>query len=71
MKRSVFVKFVLPFIQWYLLMILAAIAIDFILHQFKLGSLGLYFGYFGTGLIVLSFIYSMRKRKMIQSFCLS
>jgi hypothetical protein len=67
MKRSVFAKFVLPFFQWYVLMILAAIAIDFILHQNKLVSLGLYFGYAGTGLIVLSFIYSLRKRKMIQS----
>ena len=67
MKQSVFVKFVLPFILWYLLMIFAAIAIDFIMHQLKLVSLGLYFGYFGTGLIVLSFIYSLRKRRMIQS----
>jgi hypothetical protein len=67
MKRSVFAEFVIPFIQWYVLMILTAIAVDFFLHRFQLLSLCIYFGYAGTALVVLSFIYSLRKRKIIES----
>ena len=67
MKKSILVKNVLPFLQWYGLMILFAIVIDYFLHRMQLVSAGKYLGYAGTGLIFISFIYSLRKRKLIQS----
>ena len=67
MKRAILLKYVLPFIQWYLLMILIAVAIDYFLHRLQLISIGLYSGYVGTLLIVVSFIYSLRKRRIIES----
>ncbi|MBK6771367.1 MAG: hypothetical protein IPG78_04360 [Ignavibacteria bacterium] len=67
MKKSLFVKFVLPFLQWFVLMIIAAITIDYILHRLELVPVGLYLGYAGTILIIISLIYSLRKRKIIKS----
>ncbi|MBK6966059.1 MAG: hypothetical protein IPH20_19590 [Bacteroidales bacterium] len=67
MNRSVFKKDVLPFLQWYFLMIFSAIAIDYILHRFQLVSVGRYLGIVGTSLLAVSFIYSLRKRKIILS----
>jgi hypothetical protein len=66
-KQSVFVKFILPFIQWFALMIFIAIAIDYFLHRFLLVSVGRYLGLIGTLLITSSFIYSLRKRRIIES----
>lgn len=48
-------------------MILLTIAIDYFLHYFHFESVGLFLGYFGTFLIVFSFLYSLRKRKYIES----
>jgi hypothetical protein len=67
MKRSILIKDVLPFVIWYSLMILITIAIDYFLHYFKLVNVGLYLGYIGTFLIILSFIYSLRKRLYIST----
>ncbi len=67
MKQSIFSKYVIPFFQWYALMILIAIAIDYFLHKMHIVNLGLFFGYAGTIIIILSFIYSLRKRKIISS----
>ena len=67
MKQSVFVKYLLPFFQWYALMIFIAIVIDFFLHRLQLVSVGRYLGYFGTFIVVFSFVYSLRKRKIISS----
>lgn len=67
MKQSLFVKYVLPFFQWYALMILLAIAIDYFLHRFQLVFIGRYLGFVGTLVIIVSFIYSLRKRKIIES----
>jgi hypothetical protein len=67
MKHSILLKYVLPFLQWYALMILITIGIDYLLHRFHLDWVGRYLGYFGTALILLSFVYSMRKRKIIVS----
>jgi hypothetical protein len=67
MKQSVFVKYLLPFFQWYALMIFIAIVIDYFLHRFHLISVGRYLGYIGTFTILISFIYSLRKRKVIKS----
>lgn len=67
MKKPLLVKYFLPFIQWYALMIFIAIGIDFILHQLDLVFIGRYLGTVGTIVILLSFIYSLRKRKIIAS----
>lgn len=67
MKKPLLIKYFLPFIQWYALMICIAIGIDFLLHKFDLVFIGRYLGIGGTIVILLSFIYSLRKRKIIQS----
>ncbi|MBK6998370.1 MAG: hypothetical protein IPH31_27150 [Lewinellaceae bacterium] len=67
MKRSILIKDVLPFVIWYSLMILITIAIDYFLHYFRLVNVGLYLGYIGTFLIILSFVYSLRKRLYIST----
>lgn len=64
---SVFRKEVLPFIAMFVMLILAAIAGDALLHRFQLVWIGRYLGIPGTLLILASFAYSMRKRKMITS----
>ncbi|HRH65557.1 MAG TPA: hypothetical protein PLU53_04625 [Bacteroidia bacterium] len=66
MKKPLFVKYVLPFFQWYALMILLAIAIDYLLHRLNLVYIGRYLGTIGTFVIILSFVYSLRKRKIIE-----
>lgn len=48
-------------------MIFIAIAIDYFLHRLQLVYIGRYFGLIGTILITLSFIYSLRKRRVIES----
>lgn len=48
-------------------MIFIAIAIDYFLHRLELISIGYYLSYIGTAFIIISFIYSLRKRKLIES----
>jgi len=67
MKKSLFIKHVVPFLQWYGAMILIAIALDYFFHRLQLVSFSYYLGYVGTALVLISFIYSLRKRKLIQS----
>ncbi len=67
MRRSVTVKYVLPFLQWFGLMITIAIFVDYILHMLNLLNVGYWLSYPGTLLIILSFIYSLRKRKIIEA----
>jgi hypothetical protein len=67
MKQPLLVKYMLPFIQWYALMIALAIGIDYLLHRYQFVYIGRYLGIIGTFFIILSFIYSLRKRKIIES----
>ncbi len=67
MKHSLLLRYVLPFIQWYVLMILTTIGIDYMLHHYQLAWVGRYLGYVGTLLVLLSFIYSLRKRKILKA----
>ncbi len=60
-------KRILPSIFLYAGMICIAILIDYILHLANLVWVGRYIGIFGTALIIISFIYSLRKRKIINS----
>lgn len=66
MERSIFGKYALPFMQWFALMVLITIAIDYLLHRMQLVIVGRYLGYAGTLVIVVSFVYSLRKRKIIR-----
>lgn len=67
MKQALLTKYVVPFFQWYSLMIIIAIVIDFFLHRFQLISVGRYLGVMGTLVVISSFVYSLRKRKHINT----
>jgi hypothetical protein len=66
MERSLIRKEVLPFLAMFGSLILATIVTDALLHQFELVWIGRWLGIPGTILILLSFFYSMRKRKVIR-----
>jgi hypothetical protein len=65
MERSILRKEVLPFVVMFGTLIVATIIADALLHLFDLVWIGRYLGIPGTLLILLSFFYSMRKRKVI------
>jgi hypothetical protein len=65
MERSLLRKEVIPFLKIFGSLLLATIITDAVLHQFGLVWIGRYLGIPGTILILLSFFYSMRKRKLI------
>ncbi len=48
-------------------MIFITIAIDYFLHRYHLIYIGRYLGLIGTVVILISFIYSLRKRKIIKT----
>ncbi len=66
MERSLIRKEVTPFLVLFGSLIAATMIIDALLHQFELVWIGRYLGIPGTILILLSFFYSMRKRKLIR-----
>ncbi len=66
MHRSLIQKEVVPFLVMFVSLILGTMIIDALLHQFELVWIGRYLGIPGTLLILLSFFYSMRKRKIIK-----
>ena len=65
MERSLIRKEVIPFLAMFGSLILATIIIDALLHQFEQVWIGRWLGIPGVILILLSFFYSMRKRKVI------
>jgi hypothetical protein len=65
MERSLIRKEVIPFLKMFGALILVTVITDTLLHQFDLVWVGRWLGIPGTILILLSFFYSMRKRKMI------
>lgn len=65
MERSLVRKEVLPFLLMFGSLLLATVVTDALLHQFELVWIGRWLGIPGTLLILLSFLYSMRKRKII------
>ena len=67
MNRSIIRKDVLPFLLMFGSLIVATAITDALLHAFGLYWIGRYLGIPGTILILLSFFYSMRKRKLIHS----
>ncbi len=66
MHRTLLVRQVLPSLFWYALLIGSALGADFLLHRVGLYWVGRYLGILGTALLVASFAYSLRKRKIIQ-----
>lgn len=67
MRSTIFVKYFLPFVQWFGLMVALAILFDYGLHRAQLLFVGRYLGYVGTVIIIVSFVYSLRKRKIIET----
>ena len=67
MNRSIVRKEVVPFLLLFGSLIVATAIADALLHAFGLYWIGRYLGIPGTILILLSFFYSMRKRKLIAS----
>jgi len=67
MNRSIIRKEVLPFVLMFGSLIVATAITDALLHAYGLYWIGRYLGIPGTILILLSFFYSMRKRKLIHS----
>ena len=65
MNKSLLRIEVLPFLTYFVVLIAAAILGDLILHHFQMVWVGRYLGIPGTLLILLSLVYSMRKRKLI------
>ncbi len=66
MNNSLFQKEVVPFFLTFALLMVATVIADFLLHKFQLVWIGRYLGIPGTILILLSFLYTLRKRKIIQ-----
>jgi hypothetical protein len=67
MKSSLLFKKVIPFVFLYLLMIIMVITIDYLLHYFKIAWIGRQLGLAGTLVMVISFVYSLRKRNIIKT----
>jgi hypothetical protein len=67
MKGRLFTREVLPFLAAFAALALAALLIDALLHALNLVWVGRYLGIPGTLLIVGSFAYSLRKRKLIRA----
>ena len=65
MERSLISKKVLPFLLMFVALIATTIVLDALLHLLDLTWIGRWLGIPGTLLILLSFFYSMRKRKKI------
>ena len=65
MEQSLIRIKVAPFLKLFGALILATIITDALLHQFELVWIGRWLGIPGTIIILLSFFYSMRKRKLI------
>lgn len=66
MEKSLLRLKVFPFLVQFIVLVVATVLGDFVLHRFDLVWVGRYLGIPGTLLIILSFIYSLRKRKVIK-----
>jgi hypothetical protein len=67
MPKSIFLKYIIPFFLWFGLMIFFAFLLDYLLHLNDIYWIGKHLGIPGTLLIAFSFLYSLRKRKIIQT----
>jgi hypothetical protein len=67
MDRSLLRREILPFVLLLGLLIAASLAGDYALHAYGLVWVGRYLGIPGTLLILFSFAYSLRKRKLMRA----
>ena len=67
MWKSVLIRHTVPLTVSYLLLIIAAISLDYLLHVAHLAWIGRYMGFAGTAFLVLSFGYSARKKKLVRN----
>uniref|UniRef100_Q3ARG8 DUF4149 domain-containing protein n=1 Tax=Chlorobium chlorochromatii (strain CaD3) TaxID=340177 RepID=Q3ARG8_CHLCH len=67
MLKSLLIQRALPLSISYILLIIAGIALDYLLHVAHLVWIGRYFGIVGTLFLALSFGYSARKQKLIKN----
>lgn len=67
MWKSVLIQKTLPLTVSYLLLIIAAISLDYLFHVAHLSLIGRYMGFVGTTFLVFSFGYSARKKKLVRS----
>ncbi len=65
MERSLISKKVMPFLLMFVTLIVATAILDAVLHLLDMTWVGRWLGIPGVLLIMLSFLYSMRKRKKI------
>jgi len=65
MNKSLFRVEILPFFLQFSTLLAMTLLGDFLLHKFNMVAIGRYIGIPGTALIVLSLMYSLRKRKVI------
>lgn len=65
MHRSLLVRQILPAALLLVGLLVAAVVVDSLLHASGAAAIGLWLGPVGTALIVMSFTYSLRKRKLI------
>jgi hypothetical protein len=66
MRRSLLFRQIAPSLFWYALLVVSAIGLDYVLHRMGQAWVGRYMGILGTALILLSLLYSARKRKLIE-----
>jgi len=67
MRIKLFIEQVLPFVLWFVLLVILSRVSDAILHALGYGDIGEYLGILGVGLILISFIYSIRKVKVFKA----
>jgi hypothetical protein len=67
MWQSVLIQRALPLSISYLLLIIASLSLDYMLHVAGLAWIGRYLGPLGTVFIIFSFGYSARKHKVVRS----
>ena len=60
-------RHILPSLLLFLALLAAAVLVDYGLHTLQLAWVGRYCGIIGSGLLVTSFVYSLRKRKLIKA----
>lgn len=67
MKPHLLTREVLPFLVSFAALVLSALFLDAVLHFLNLVWIGRYLGIVGTLLVLFSFRYSLRKRKIIKT----
>jgi hypothetical protein len=65
MERSIFFRQILPFLALFGGLLLSALFVDWVLHLLDMVWIGRWLGIPGVLLILVSFLYSLRKRKRI------